>query len=124
VKAGTETEVRPWVNHPWGRRRARRGVAIRRRTGRPRGSVDRSGRARRVDAAALRAVMVAFAAQLRRVREAENVSAAELAAAMGINPGTVHRLENGQQYPTLERLASIALALGVPLEHLIPEAER
>jgi ribosome-binding protein aMBF1 (putative translation factor) len=99
----------------------KRRALVSRSTGRPRGSVDRHGKARRVDRSTVKVIMTAFAEHLRHVRESENVSVAELAAAMGVLPGVVHRCENGRIYPTLERLVSISLALGLPLDHLVPE---
>ncbi len=95
---------------------------IRRRVGRPRGSRDRYGAARRVDTRAIENVTRALSEHLRHVRESANVAVDELAAAIGVQPSTVHRYESGRSVPPFQRLAAISIALGLPLEHLVPEA--
>lgn len=93
---------------------------VARPVGRPRGSRDMFGRAfvvvdEHVDALARR-----FAEHLRTVREDANVSVAELAAAMGYSAMTLHAYERGAVVPSLMALIRMALALRVPLDHLIP----
>lgn len=89
--------------------------------GRPRGSKDRRGKARLVDGRALGFVVRAFGEQMRRAREEANVSASELAAAVQLDVATIHRYENASARPSLRSVVAIAMALGVPVEHLVPE---
>lgn len=101
--------------------RRRRRPLIRRGSGRPLGSRDRRGKARRTHRTVVEAVTKAFAAQIRHVRESANISASELAAAIGLHPRTLFGYESGRAKLPLYRLVAIALALGVPFEHLVPE---
>lgn len=89
--------------------------------GRPRGSRDRHGKAKRVDGRALRFAVRAFGEQIRRVRESADVSAAELAAATGLNVMTIHAYERAAARPSLRSVVAIAMALRVPVDHLVPE---
>lgn len=91
-----------------------------RAVGRPPGSRDRCGAARRVDAQDVRAMTLLFGDHLRRVREEANVSATELAAAVGYCVDTIHAYERGAIVPSLRALIAIAFALKLPLEHLVP----
>ncbi len=96
------------------------GESVRRKTGRPRGSVDRRGAARRVSPSVLSFVVRSFGEQIRRVRENANVSADELAVAIGVDPETVMRWESTRRVPRLRNLVAIAIALRVPVDHLVP----
>jgi ribosome-binding protein aMBF1 (putative translation factor) len=93
-----------------------------RAVGRPRGSRDRRGSARRVDGDALRFVVRSFGEQIRRAREDADVSAEELAAATGLHVGTIHHYEAARSRPSLRSLVAIAMALRVPVDHLVPES--
>jgi transcriptional regulator with XRE-family HTH domain len=58
-------------------------------------------------------------ARIKRLREAQDLSRAELAERAGITREYVRRLEAGGQDPTLGVLQKIARALGVKLEELV-----
>jgi len=94
---------------------------INRGNGRPRGAIDRYGIARKVQPHIVGVVVNAFAEQLKYVREHHDVSASELAAAVGIDVRTIHSYESGRVIPPLAKIVAISLALGVPIEHLVPE---
>lgn len=51
---------------------------------------------------------------IRRVMETAGVSPAELAERLGVNASTVSRLVSGESEPSIERIAQIEKALGVP----------
>jgi DNA-binding XRE family transcriptional regulator len=89
--------------------------------GRPRGSFDLRAPAKRVNRRTLGVVVAAFPEHLRHVRIGQNVAASELAAAIGVNTRTLHAYESGRTVPPLCRVVAIALALGLPFEHLVPE---
>lgn len=89
--------------------------------GRPRGSRDRRGRAFRVDVNALAFTMRSFGEQMRHVREDADVSADELAQAVGVSVDVVLHWEAGRRTPRLRNLVSVAMALRVPVDHLVPE---
>jgi transcriptional regulator with XRE-family HTH domain len=56
---------------------------------------------------------------LRRARRADEITQAELARAVGIDPATLWRLErNHIANPSLKQLVAIARALGVPMYEL------
>ncbi len=82
---------------------------------------DRTGKAKRVDCQALAFVVRSYGEQIRRVREDADVSAAELAAAIGVHERTVAHWETGARIPRLNHLTAIAMALRVPVDHLVPE---
>ena len=58
--------------------------------------------------------------EIRRLREARRMSVSELARRADVSKGTLSRLEAGQGNPTIETIASIAVALRLPLGDLIP----
>jgi transcriptional regulator with XRE-family HTH domain len=60
-----------------------------------------------------------FGRTLRRARESVDVSASELAAALGVHPSSVHAWESGLHGPMAWRLFAIADALGLPVSHLL-----
>jgi transcriptional regulator with XRE-family HTH domain len=62
---------------------------------------------------------VALAANLRRLRVAARVSLSELARATGVGKATLSAIENGRGNPTVETLAALAAALGVPVVDLL-----
>lgn len=60
---------------------------------------------------------------LKKVRESKNMSASELARAIGVNNRTyIHDLENGNnRNPSLGRARLIAMALRSDLNEIFPE---
>ena len=58
--------------------------------------------------------------EIRRLREARRMSVSELARRADVSKGTLSRLEAGLGNPTIETIASIAVALRLPLGDLIP----
>lgn len=103
---------------------------IRRKVGRPMGSVDRRGRClhrvKFTNEPAFRSAYRRYAEmqgdQLRHVREELDIPADELAAACGVSPKTVWKWESGVNPPTLRRLVQISFALGVLVMDLVPRA--
>src|SRR3954470_21910149 len=61
----------------------------------------------------------ALAGNLRRLRVAARVSLSELSRATGVGKATLSAIENGRGNPTVETLAALAAALGVPLVDLL-----
>ncbi len=59
---------------------------------------------------------------LRRLRVARRLSLSELARATGMSKATLSGIENGRANPTLETLATLAVALRVSLAELLEEA--
>src|SRR4051812_40289189 len=66
---------------------------------------------------------VALAANLRRLRIAARTSLSELARATGVGKATLSAIENGRGNPTVETLAALAAALGVPVVDLLDVPE-
>src|SRR3954465_6593050 len=64
----------------------------------------------------------ALAANLRRLRIAARTSLSELARATGVGKATLSAIENGNGNPTVETLAALAAALGVPVVDLLAVA--
>jgi XRE family transcriptional regulator, regulator of sulfur utilization len=62
----------------------------------------------------VRDVIDLVAGNVRALRTARGLSAAELAAASGVGKATLSRVEAGQANPTVETLYALADALGVP----------
>lgn len=94
---------------------------MRRAVGRPRGSVDLTGTARRA-AVGRRSGMNRVGRAIRHARESMNVAASELAAAIGVHPSSVHAWEAGAHCFSAWRLLAIADALGVPLASIVEDA--
>jgi len=65
----------------------------------------------------------ALAANLRRLRVAARTSLSELARATGVGKATLSAIENGRGNPTVETLAALAGALGVPVVDLLELSE-
>src|SRR3954469_9486382 len=61
----------------------------------------------------------ALAANVRRLRVAARISLSELARATGVGKATLSAIENGRGNPTVETLAALAGALGVPVVDLL-----
>lgn len=96
-------------------------------TGRPNGSKDRRGHARRVDSDLHRQRQMAFAASiaetLDRVLRERDIAPDELAAALGMHRHTVGHHVAGRQTPGIWTLLAYAEALGCLLSDLIPERD-
>lgn len=60
-----------------------------------------------------------LAQRIREFRERRKLSRADLARALGIKPPSVHDWENGATAPRLDRLPSLATALGVTVDDLL-----
>jgi len=61
----------------------------------------------------------ALATNLRRLRVAARMSLSELARATGVGKATLSAVENGRGNPTVDTLAALAAALGVPVVDLL-----
>ena len=62
-----------------------------------------------------------FAARLRYLRKEKRLSVEEAAAAIGVEPYTLYRGEEGRREPAVEHFPAIAAALGCKLRNLLPE---
>ncbi|PXX61776.1 XRE family transcriptional regulator [Nocardia tenerifensis] len=71
------------------------------------------------DSTQLAGAAAAIGAQIRRMREARGMSAAELARQAGISKATLSTLESGGGNPRIDTLSAIAVALRLPLGDLI-----
>ncbi|ASF08463.1 putative Xre family DNA-binding protein [Nocardia brasiliensis NBRC 14402] len=65
------------------------------------------------------AVIEQIAPRLRRARERQGFSLADLARATGLSTSTLSRLESGQRKPSLELIVPVTVALGVPLDEIV-----
>ncbi|WP_280405794.1 helix-turn-helix domain-containing protein [Nocardia brasiliensis] len=65
------------------------------------------------------AVLEQIAPRLRRARERQGFSLADLARATGLSTSTLSRLESGQRKPSLELIVPVTVALGVPLDEIV-----
>lgn len=92
-----------------------------RRNGRPPGSRDRLGRACRAVPLSEPYIryMAAVAERIRELREEQDIAAAEIAAALSVDPLTVHAWEAGRRTPTVANLYRIAAALGVRIADIV-----
>lgn len=54
--------------------------------------------------------------QLREIRQERGMSLGDLAAATGLHPSTISKIENGQRWPRKDTLERMAKALGYSLE--------
>lgn len=59
--------------------------------------------------------------QLRQARIKAGLTQSALAEAIGCSQSDISRIESGQRDITLERLKAIAVALGVPVAHLLAD---
>lgn len=55
---------------------------------------------------------------IRRLREARGISMSELATSMGVSITAVSKWENGQAYPSADKLPRLAGALGCTIDEL------
>ena len=69
--------------------------------------------------AARRALHVALGERIVDVRKRVGIGQAECARGAGIDVSSMFRIERGGQNLTVETLARIAIALGVPLDELV-----
>jgi transcriptional regulator with XRE-family HTH domain len=60
-----------------------------------------------------------LAANIRAERSRKRLTQAELAAAAGLSPTYLHRIERGRAQPTVGRVQDLADALGVPISALV-----
>lgn len=94
--------------------------------GRPAGRRDRAGRAVKVTArvaiASAERMKRDFARRLQLILDEKDISAAELAAAIGGSAQTVMSWTRGTSTPSLWTLVAVALALRVSLVDLMPES--
>ena len=98
-----------------------------RKRGRPRGSVDRHGRAVRVDRAALERrswpeFRRAFGRRLEDELRRADVAVTELAAAIDCSPQTVFAWHRGRSVPCAMTIAAIATALRCSFVDLLPDS--
>lgn len=56
---------------------------------------------------------------LKRIRTQKGISQGDIVRALKIDRAFVSNIENGKTNPTLETIAKIAKAIGVPIEELI-----
>lgn len=88
--------------------------------GRPLGARDRRGRCvRAVPKNEARHWLDGVGEAIRHCREEQDVSALELAAAIGVCDKTIHAWERGRIRPRLLHVYSIAVALGIQLNDLL-----
>jgi transcriptional regulator with XRE-family HTH domain len=66
----------------------------------------------------------AFAAVVKRRREAKGLSKVGLAESAGLHQTYVGLLERGERSPSIDTAHALARALGLPFSKLIVEAER
>lgn len=88
--------------------------------GRPPGSRDRHGKARRFDPRWDHDYRVAVARRIRDARIEQDVAVLELAAATGLSAVTIHLIERGKRTPLVSTLCRIAVALGLSPAELVP----
>ena len=63
-------------------------------------------------------------AEIRRLRQHQDMRVGELASAAGISQGMLSKIENGQTQPSLTTLSALADALAVPLSALFVGLDR
>ncbi len=61
--------------------------------------------------------------QLKVLREERGLSRRRVAVLAGLDPATVHRIENGERSPTVETLEKLADALSVEVADFFPKAD-
>lgn len=62
--------------------------------------------------------------RIRELRDAEGWSLKELERRSGVDRGTIWRVEQGRQSPSVDKAAALAKALGVSLDELhVPEVD-
>ena len=65
-------------------------------------------------------ISVKFGQRLRLLRKEESISQEELAARAGVHRTYVSSVERGERNVSLETIAKLANALGVPLREMMP----
>lgn len=71
-----------------------------------------------------RSELIRFGEQLRRVREQQRLTVADLAGRSNISPTRVAKLEAGLTDPRYDALVALSRGLGVEPSELIPDDER
>lgn len=61
-----------------------------------------------------------YGARLARLRETAGLSQSELARMLGVQPGAINHIEAGRVLPRADRLRSLASALGVGPDQVVP----
>ena len=56
---------------------------------------------------------------LKRIREAKNMSQGDIMRSLGCSRSYIGNIENGKTNPTLSTIAKLAKAVGVPLNKLL-----
>lgn len=72
----------------------------------------------------LEPVCGALAAVIRRRRERAGLSRNQIAARTNLSHPMIRFIETGERVPTIDTVARISRAFGVPLSQLVAEAER
>ncbi len=67
-------------------------------------------------------VLRAIGTNVRRLREAHDLTQAELAEAVGIQPRYLQQIEHADASPSLRRLVALAEVLGVDVSELVAPA--
>jgi transcriptional regulator with XRE-family HTH domain len=67
-------------------------------------------------------LLLALGSQISSIRKERGLTQAQLAELLEVEPETVSRFERGTAAPSLQRLVSIASALGVGVQHLLVQA--
>lgn len=88
--------------------------------GRPRGSRDHNGRAKRFDPALDLVYRKAIAQRLHDARVERDVSAFELGAATGLCASSIYKIERGEKRVLAQTLCRLAVALGLSPSELMP----
>jgi transcriptional regulator with XRE-family HTH domain len=58
---------------------------------------------------------------LKKIRTSKGISQSELAKLSGLSQPAIHYIENGKKDPTRKTLKKLAVALDVPVSHLLDE---
>lgn len=68
-------------------------------------------------------VVMDMGSKIKAARKAANITQTALAAVAGVSRNAVSQWENGDTYPTNDKLERIARKLGVPVHYLLGESE-
>jgi transcriptional regulator with XRE-family HTH domain len=68
--------------------------------------------------------LTSFAIALRKLREADGLSYADLAEQSGVSASAIHHYETGYRRPTLEHAARLARALGMSLDTILEKTSK
>jgi hypothetical protein len=95
-------------------------MATPRRPGRPVGSLDLHGKAKRVDQRRIPVYLDRVRLKIRALRLEQDVSVDELAQASGMGRHGLWKIESGETSANLRSIVRIALALGIQPSELLP----